>query len=215
MKKAFVFIFTAVVLVSFVFSEEYDIRKLRWGMSFEEVQKIEALEDVFYKQEDLLGMTVEILFGIGGQGLYSVTYSTREREFAGKAGELLKKKYGDPKTDLDYSFLVKSKNILAQYPAIVLQIYEKNDFSKLDTVKSTDATVNVKKIIKAGLSKRSMWEYGNTVALLLNSPEGIVLSYWSKAYHYENKRKFDKLIAELKQKAKKEAKEKAKDADKF
>ncbi len=215
MKKVFVFIFTAVMLVSFVFSQENDIRKLRWGMSFDEVQKIEELEDVFYKQEELLGVSVEVIFGIGGRGLYSVTYSAREREFAEKAGELLKKKYGDAGADLDYSYLIESKNILAQYADVVLKIYEENDFSTLDTVKSTDATINVKKIIKAALSKRSMWEHGNTVALLLNSPEGIVLSYYSRPYHNENKKKFDSIIAELKKKAQKEAEKKGKDADKF
>lgn len=215
MKKVFVFIFTAVILVSFVSSQENDIRQLRWGMSFDEVQKIEELKDVFYKQEELLGVSVEVIFGMGGKGLYSVTYSAREKEFAEKAGELLKKKYGDAKTDLDYSYLINSKNILDQYPDVVIQIYEKNDFSRLETVKSTDATINVKRIIKAGLSKRSMWEHGNTVALLLDSPEGIVLSYYSKPYHYENKKKFNTILADLKKKAKKEIKKKATDVDKF
>lgn len=215
MKKVFVFIFAAVILVSFVSSQEKDIRQLRWGMSFDEVQKIEELKDVFYKQEELLGVSVEVIFGMGGKGLYSVTYSAREREFAEKAGELLNKKYGDPKTDLDYSYLINSKNILDQYPDVVIQIYEKNDFSRLETVKSTDATINVKRIIKAGLSKRSMWEHGNTVALLLDSPEGIVLSYYSKPYHYENKKKFNTILADLKKKAKKEIKKKATDVDKF
>lgn len=105
MKKNFVFFFISVMLVSFVFSEEYDIRKLKWGMSFEEIQRSEGLGNNFYKSEDLLGIRVEVLFGFDSKGLYSVTYSTRERFFANEARKVMKKKYGEPKSDLDYSHL--------------------------------------------------------------------------------------------------------------
>jgi hypothetical protein len=215
MKKSFVFIFAVTILVSFLFPEKYDIRKLSWGMSFDEVQQVEGLKDALYKEEDLLGIRVEINFGCDSKGLYSVSYSTREKEFAEIAREQLKKKYGEPKTDLDYSYLIKSQNILNEFPDVVTQIYETGDFSKLEKIRSTDTTVNAKKIIKAGLSKREIWEYDNTAALLLDSPDGVVLSYWSKAYHNENKTKFTALIEELKKKVKQEVKKKTDDVEKF
>jgi hypothetical protein len=214
MKKFALCLLAAVMMVSMAFAEDFDIRKLRWGMSFDEIQQAEGLKDSFYKEEQLLGVKVEIIFGFGGEGLYSVTYSTRERVFAEKAGNLMNKKYGEPKKDLDYSFLLKSKDILEKYPVVVVKILEGGDFSKLEDIKSTESTINVKKIIKAALTKRAMWEYKNTVALLLDSVDGAVLSYWAKNYHNNSKMKFQALLAELKKKAE-EAAKKADDADKF
>ena len=88
MKKCFVFFLFTVTLMSFVFPEEYDIRKLNWGMSFEEIQRVEGLDNNFYKTEDLLGLSVEVLFGFDSKGLYSVTYSSRERVFANEARKI-------------------------------------------------------------------------------------------------------------------------------
>jgi hypothetical protein len=213
MKKNFVFFFISVMLVSFVFSEEYDIRKLKWGMSFEEIQRAEKLGSDFYKSEDLLGIRVEVLFGFDSKGLYSVTYSTRERFFANEARKVMKKKYGEAKSDLDYSHLLKVKDILIKHPDAVALAFEDGDFSELDDIQSTDVIVSEKKVIRSALSKRDMWEFGNTIALLLDSHEGAALTYWSKTYHNENKKKFDEFFKELKKKVKK--KKKSDDADKF
>jgi hypothetical protein len=214
MKKILVFFLTSVMLVSFVFSEEYDIRKLKWGMSFEEIQRIEGLGSNFYKSEDLLGIRVEVLFGFDSKGLYSVTYSTRERFFANEARKVMVKKYGEAKTDLDYSHLLKVQSILKKHPDAVVLAFEDGDFSELDDIRSTDAIVNEKKVIRNALTKRGMWEFGSTIALLLDSHEGAALTYWSKTYHNENKKKFDEFIKELKTKVTKKKKKKD-DADKF
>lgn len=214
MRKIFVFFLTSVMLVSFVFSQEYDIRKLKWGMPFEEIQRIEGLSSNFYKSEDLLGIRVEVLFGFDSKGLYSVTYSTRERFFANEARKVMKKKYGEAKSDLDYSYLLKVQNILKKHPDAVALAFEDGDFSELDDIQSTDAVVNEKKVIRNALTKRDMWEFGSTVALLLDSHEGAALTYWSKTYHNENKKKFDLFFKELKTKVTKK-KKKSDDADKF
>jgi hypothetical protein len=214
MKKIFLFLLISVTAVSFVFSEEYDIRKLKWGMSFEEIQRAEGLSDNFYKNEELLGVRVEVLFGFDSKGLYSVTYSSRERFFANEARKVMKKKYGDPKSELDYSYLLKVKNILEKHPDPVALAFEEGDFSELDDIQSTNAVVNEKRVIRNALAKRDMWEYDNTIALLLDSHQGGALTYWSKTYYKENKKKFDEFFTELKKKVKKKKKKKD-DADKF
>lgn len=214
MKKIFVFFLTGVILMSFVFSQEYDIRKLKWGMSFEEIQRIEGLGSNFYKSEELLGIRVEVLFGFDSKGLYSVTYSTRERFFANEARKVMKKKYGEAKSDLDYSYLLKVKNILKKHPDAVALAFEDGDFSELDDIRIADVVVNEKKVIRNALTKRDMWEFGSTIALLLDSHEGAALTYWSKTYHNENKKKFDEFFKELKKKVKKK-KKKNDEADKF
>jgi hypothetical protein len=221
MKKIFVFIVTMVILTALVFSAEYDIRKLNWGMSYDEVLQIEGLKSELYKKEKLLDLDAEVLFGLDSKGLHSVSYQTKETEFAIKARELLKKKYGEPKKALDYSFLIKSKNVLKQYPSQVVHIFDKGDFSVIYNLKSTDSSggptgggADPRKIIKVALSKRSMWEYGNTVVLLLDSPEIIALSYCSKEYHNQNKVKFEAFLKELRKAVKKE-KAKTDEGEKF
>jgi hypothetical protein len=215
MKKSFVFILASVILVSCLVSEEYDIRKLKWGMSFEEVQAIEGLGSNFYKEEELLGIKVEVLFGCDNKGLYSVSYTTRETTFAEDARKVMVKKYGEPKSGLDYALLVKIKDMLDHYPDAVMQVLENNDFSTLANVKGADSAVNEKKIIASALAKRDMWEFGNTTALLLKSIEGASLTYWSKTYHNESKKKFEAFLEELKKKAKKVEKKKNTEGDKF
>ena len=214
MKKIFLFLLISVIAVSFVFSEEYDIRKLKWGMSFDEIQRAEGLSDNFYKNEELLGIRVEVLFGFDSKGLYSVTYSSPERFFANEVRKVMKKKYGEPKSELDYSYLLKVKNILKKHPDAVALAFEEGDFSQLDDIESSNAVVNEKRVIRNALTKRDMWEYGNTIALLLDSLQGGALTYWSKTYHKENKKKFDEFFTELKKKVKKK-KKKNDDADKF
>jgi len=214
MKKIFFFLLLSVMAVSFVFPEEYDIRKLKWGMSFEEIQRIEGLSDNFYKNEELLGVRVEVLFGFDSKGLYSVTYSSQERFFANEVRKVMKKKYGEPKSELDYSYLLKVKNILEKHPDAVALAFEDGDFSELDDIQSANAVVNEKRVIRNALTKRNMWEYGNTIALLLDSHQGSALTYWSKTYHHENKKKFDEFFTELKKKVKKKEK-KSDDAEKF
>lgn len=214
MKNIFVFFLTVVMMVSFVFSEEYDIRKLKWGMSFEEIQRVEGLSSNFYKNEELLGIRVEVLFGFDSKGLYSVTYSTKERFFANEARKVMVKKYGEAKSDLDYSYLLKVQSILKKHPDAVVLAFEDGDFSELDDIQSTDVVVNEKRVIRNALIKRDMWEFGSTIALLLDSHEGAALTYWSKTYHNENKKKFDEFFKELKKKVTKKKKKNDK-ADKF
>ena len=214
MKKIFLFLLLSIIAVSFAFSEEYDIRKLKWGMSFEEIQRAEGLSDNFYKNEELLGVRVEVLFGFDSKGLYSVTYSSQEGFFANEVRKKKKKKYGEPKSGLDYSYLLKVKNILKKHPDAVALAFEDGDFSELDDIQSTNAVVNEKRVIRNALAKRDMWEYDNTIALLLDSHQGSALTYWSKTYHNENKKKFDEFFTELKKKVKKK-KKKSDDADKF
>ncbi len=210
MKKIFVFLLTGVCLVSAAFSQEYDIRKLKWGMSYDEVQQAEQLDTNFYKSEDLLGMKVEVLFGCGNKGLYSVTYSTQEKIFAAEALKVMKKKYGEPKSDLDYYYLLQIKNVLKIYPDAVILALEKEDFSGLAENRASSAS-GEKKLIKNALTKRYMWEFGNTTALLLDSIEGGALSYWSKTHFNESKQKFIAYIEELKKLAQKPAEKSKKD----
>lgn len=206
MKKTFSLLLVIIVTGFFIFSQEYDIRKLKWGMSFDEVTEIEGLKDSLYKSEELLGMKVEVIFGCNNKGLYSVIYSTMNPAFGQVAADKLNQKYGEPKIDLDYSFLLESKEILLQYPRAVVDILEKNDLTEFNRIGTSYSNVNVRKIIKGGLTKRKMWEYGNTTALLLDSPTGGILSYRPKAHHELNKKKFKELLEELKKEAKKKKK---------
>ncbi|MCP5050612.1 MAG: hypothetical protein GY940_25845 [bacterium] len=211
MKRVFLFFILTFIAASIALPQANDIRKLKWGMSFEDVQRIEELGDNFFKVEGLLGIQVETRFGFDYKGLYSVTYSTREKEFAVKAGERLRAKYGEPKTGLDYSFMMQSKIILNSHPEAVIKAYETGDFSTLEKINNRDE----RKLIRNILAKQEMWEYGNTVALLLNSPDVAKLSYWAKAHHNKSKKKFAQLVVELKNKIKKAAAKKDDDSDKF
>jgi hypothetical protein len=214
MKKLFVFFFLTAISASLILPQEFDIRKLKWGMSFEDVQNIEGLKSDFYKEEETLGVKVEVLFGCDLKGLYAVSYSTQDKSFAAQVRAVLKKKYGEPKTDLDYSFLIKSKDLLTKYPDTVIDVYEKGDFTKLDA--NTEIPLSDKKLLRIGLSKRALWEYGNTVALLLNTVEGVVLGYWSKPYHNESKKKFIEFLPELKKLASEvTVKKKTEEGEKF
>ncbi len=189
----------------FVFSQENDVRKLKWGMPYSKVKEIEKLGDSFYKEEELLGMRMEVVFGCGINGLYSVIYSTLNAEFADRLTPVLIKKYGEPISDLDYSFLVESKDILKRHPKAILDILENNDFSELNEIESSYGNTDEKKIIKGGLSKRKTWESGNTVIMLLDNVTGGVLSYRPKAIHSDNKKKFNALLVEFKKMAKEQA----------
>ncbi len=212
MKKHFVFIFIAVVLVMSLTAQDYDIRRLNWGMTYEQVQKAEELKDNLYKEEELLGIKVETIFGFHHGGLTSVTYTSRNLEFGEQVKGVLIKKYGTPKSEVDYSYLISVRDILKKYPEVVIKGYETGDFTDMDkTVKSTDE----QKIIRAALSKRDKWEDGRTIALLLNSPVGVVLSYWAASYHVESKKKAEVFIEEIKKLAKKKSDKKKQDTDKF
>lgn len=209
MKKVLLLILVIMITGAFVFSQEYDIRKLKWGMPYDKVMAVEGLKDSLYKSEELLGMQVEVIFGCGTQGLYSVVYQTMNAEFVTRVTPLLTKKYGEPGSDLDYSFLMESKDILKRHPKAVVDILLKKDFTELNRIEASYSGVDERKIIKGGLTKRKTWEYGNTAALLLDNVTGGVLSYRPKDLHYANKKKFDALMEELKKLA---AKKKAANA---
>jgi hypothetical protein len=214
MKKIFSLLLIIMAAGLLIFSEEYDIRKLKWGMSYDEIKEIEGLEDSLYKSEELLGMKVEVVFGCNNKGLYSVIYSTMNGAFGQVAEEKLNQKYGEPKLDLDYSFLVESKEILMQYPRAVVDILLKNDLTEFNRIGTSYSNVNVRKIIKGGLTKRKMWTYGNTTALLLDSPTGAILSYRPTTQHELNKKKFNEVLEELKKEAGKK-KKKSEEDEKF
>lgn len=206
MKKVFLLVLTIIIMGTFVFSQEYDVRKLKWGMPYSKVKEVEKLGDSFYKEEELLGMRMEVVFGCGIDGLYSVIYSTLNAEFAERLTPVLVKKYGEPITDLDYSFLMESKDILKRYPKAVVDILEKNDFSELNQIEeSYGGNMDERKIIKGGLAKRKVWTYGNTVVFLLDNVTGGVLSYRPKTIHEANNKKFNTFLGELKKLAKNKA----------
>ncbi len=213
MKKVLLLILVIMITGAFVFSQQYDIRKLKWGMPYDKVMEVEGLKDSLYKSEELLGMQVEVLFGCGSKGLYSVAYQTMNAEFVIRLTPLLTKKYGEPGSDLDYSFLMESKDILKRHPVAVVDIVLENDFTELNKIEASYSNVDERKIIKGGLTKRKTWEYGNTVALLLDNVTGGVLSYRPKDLHYANKKKFEQLLEEFKKTAKK--KKAANAADNF
>lgn len=198
MKKGFLLVLTVIIIGTLVFSQEYDVRKLKWGMSYGKVKEVEKLGDSFFKEEELLGLKMEVVFGCGTGGLYSVTYSTMNAEFTERLSPVLIKKYGEPSSDLDYSFLMEAKDILKRHPKAVVDILEKNDYSELDLIEESYSDVDDRKIIKGGLAKRMVWKYGNTVVLLLNNVTGGVLSYRPKTAYEENKKKFNDFLVELK-----------------
>lgn len=211
MKKFFLCMLIVLLSCSFLFSQEYDIRKLKWGMTYSQVQSAEGLTNEFYKLEDILGAKVEVVFSIGKKGLYSVTYSTRTDEFHAKAQGVLVKKYGEPTEDLDYPFLVQQQHILKEYPGITLKYMKKPDLALLQPVKTKEAKI----VIRMGLAKRELWKYPNSVALLIGSLDGVVLSYHSTAHYEESKKKFKTLLTTLKQLAEKPKKKEAEDVEKL
>jgi len=202
MKKLFVFILVVVFVNVSLYPDEYDIRKLKWGMSFEQVQEIEGLESNFYKSEELLGIKVEVLFGCNNKGLYSVTYSTRERFFAQEARKVMVNKYGEPESDLDYSYLLNVKSVLKKHPNLLLKFLDTGEPPNVEKIENLDFSATDKKILRAALLKRDKWEYGNTVALLFDTVEGSALSYWDKSHHYESKKMFDEFIKDLRKNTK-------------
>lgn len=214
MKQSVVWVMAFIMMGALVFAQDYDIRKLKWGMSYDKVKEIEGLTDTLYKGEELMGMQVEVVFGCNNKGLYSVIYSAGTPSFATVASERLENKYGPPRKDLDYSFLVEQKEILMQYPKAVLGLYLDNDLTEFNRIGATYSNVDVRKIIKGGLTKRMMWEYGNTAVMLLENPMGAILSYRPKAHHELNKKAFQTLLEVLKKKAK-EIKDTSGEGDKF
>ena len=53
MKKSILLLLVSLVMLGVIgFSEEYDVRKLNWGMSYKTVKEIEGLDNNFYKTED-------------------------------------------------------------------------------------------------------------------------------------------------------------------
>jgi len=195
---------------SLLYGQDYDIRKLKWGMPYSEVRKIEGLGTSLYKEESLLDIKVEVLFGCDNKGLHSVVYSTREKEFYDKAHNVLKEKYGEPGKDFDYAFLMQSKFILEENSDAAVQLYEKDNLDSLSYIKSTEA----KMILQVGLARRQCWTTNNTVILLLKSSEGVVLGYRSKTSYEDNKAKFLAFFQELKKKSTK-IKEDSDEEDKF
>lgn len=202
MKKSILLLLVIVIVGVCGFSEEYDVRKLNWGMSYKTVKEIEGLDNNFYKTEEMLGMKVEVIFNCGNRGLYSVVYSSKNVEFVERFEPILEEKHGEPGTDLDYSFLVESWDILKEYPRAVVDIWVDNDFTALNQIGTSYSNVDVKKIIKGGLAQRKKWEHGNTVTMLLNDVPGGILSFRPKTEHYANKKKFEQLIEDLKKLAK-------------
>jgi len=213
MKKILLLVLLVIIFVVPGSSQEDDVRKLKWGMSYKTVKEIEGLGRDFYKTEELLGMKVEVVFNCGNRGLYSVVYSSKNVEFTERMAPLLIKRYGEPGTDLDYSFLMESRDILDEYPQAVVDIVVDKDFTELNQIGTSYANVDVKKIIKGGLAARQKWEYGNTVAMLLNDVPGGILSFRPKTEHYENKKKFEAFLEELKKQVKGKADKKSKKKD--
>ncbi len=206
MKKwLFVFIF-AILCVTLLTSQEYDIRKLKWGMSYDKVTQIEGLGSELFKQERLLGMKVEVAFGCGARGLYSVTYTSEDRSFAVKASAKLNQKYGNPREGLDYSFLMDISEVLKQFPEVVDAILTSNNFALLGQIEVSYEGMDVRKALRGAMSKRTVWEGGNTIALMLDSPDKVVLSYRPKKEHYANKKKFEAVWKEIKSKISKKKK---------
>lgn len=213
MKKILLLVLLIIVFVVPGSSEEDDVRKLKWGMSYKTVKEIEGLGRDFYKTEELLGMKVEVVFNCGNRGLYSVVYSSKNVEFTERMAPLLVERYGEPGTDLDYSFLMESRDILNEYPQAVVDIVVDKDFTELNQIGTSYANVDVKKIIKGGLAQRKKWEYGNTVAMLLNDVPGGILSFRPKTEHYENKKKFEAFLEELKKRVKDKGDKKSRKKD--
>lgn len=206
MKKTLLFIIMTFLVVSLVQAQDNDIRKLKWGMGINAVKKIENLGDDNYKEEELLGSKVEVIFNCDKRGLYAVTYVTNDINFVDRVKPLLDKKYGEPGKGIDYSFLMEQKRILTKHAKIVVEIVAKNDYSGLNQLEASYGGVDERKVIKAGLSTRKMWSGGKTVALMLDDYNSAVLSYRPKQLHEENKKKFEVFIANLKSKVKKDKK---------
>jgi len=211
MKRLFLGVLVVTVFFSFLFSDEYDIRKLKWGMTYSQVSAAEGLTNEFFKLEDVLGVKVEVVFNIGSKGLFSVTYSTRNIEFHTKAQNVLVKKYGEPEEDLDYSFLMQARLILLEFPDAVLEYMKKPSLAILNKIPSTDG----KLVFRLGLAKREIWQFGNSVALLVSGNDGVVLSYHSKNHYEESKKKFAELLETIKTKAKKYEQKQAEDVEKL
>lgn len=213
MKKVLLLVLLVIGFVVPGFSEEADVRKLTWGMSYKKVKEIEGLRSNFYKTEELLGMKVDVVFNCGNRGLYSVVYSSKNVEFMERVGPLLVERHGEPGTGLEYSFLMESKDILKKYPRAVVDIITDKDFTALNQIGTSYSNVDVKKIIKGGLAVRKKWEHGNTVTLLLNDVPGGILSFRPKTEHYANKKKFEAFVEELKKQVKGKTTKKTKKKD--
>ncbi len=212
MKKLMLAVLIIMLVGGLCFSQEYDIRKLKWGMSYDDVKRIEGLDDTLYKGETLQDVNVEVVFGVGKKGLHSVIYSSKDLAFAQMAAAVLSRKYGDSGKGMDYAFLVEAQEILKRYPKAVVELLEDKDYSALNLV--GQSSTQHQKIIKGGLAKRQMWEYGTTVVLLLDSgTEGGVLSYRYKNIHQESEVKFGALLKELKGMVKQKQKKQASETD--
>lgn len=198
MKKGILLTIVFILFGAGLLAQEYDIRKLKWWMSYDKVVKAEKLEDSLFKEDILLDAKVEVIFGINQKGLYSVTYNTQDSMFAENVIPKLDKKYGPSRKELDYTFLmVQTQNLLKKYPQAVLNIMEKQDYSDLATLDiSYEEKVNLKKILKNGLTPHSYWE-GETTSALLFEDNDTVLSYRPKSFHYENKKTFELLLAQI------------------
>jgi len=113
--KVSLFLILAVLLISAVSfaQEKYDFRRVKWGMSKEEVKQSEGKEPVFEKEdglgykEELGGLDVVLFYYFRDNRLYQAAYSDMEKhtfrnkyiDDYKKFKELLIRKYGDPILD--------------------------------------------------------------------------------------------------------------------
>ncbi len=198
MKKAILFILATGLFATLITADEYDIRKLKWGMPLDEVRKIENLTDTLYKDEILLESKTEVVFGLGTEGLEYVIYSTKDMTFLGRVTELLNRKYGKSTNILDYTFLLDAEKIMKANPEAILMAVEDDDFSGFFSIEKQKRGQGTAQALKAGLKKRKFWKKGNTAILLLDNIHEVYLSYRPLEIHEASKVKFKKIMKELK-----------------
>ena len=112
---------------------------------------------------------------------------------------------------MDYTFLVNSERVLKEYATEVLRYLKKPDLAVLNRIHTSEG----KLIFRIGLAKREVWKYGNTTVLLVAGHEGTVLSYHSKKYFDDSKKKFDEVLVSLEQLAKKKGQKSEEDVEKL
>lgn len=216
MKRAFFIILTISLLTTFISAEEYDIRKLNWGMTLDEVRKAENLTDTLYKDEVLLDSKTEVVFGIGASGLEYVIYSTKDMSFLEKVTNLLNNKYGKPTEVLDYTFLLDAEKIMKSHPQAILMAVEDRDFSGFFSIKQNKKGRATAEALEAGLKMRKFWKKDKTAILLLDNMHEVYLSYRPLKIHEESRGKFAEIVKELKAQVNKKAtRKKEKEASNF
>ncbi|NIM15309.1 MAG: hypothetical protein GTO45_25310 [Candidatus Aminicenantes bacterium] len=225
MKKILAFLLCAVLLTALLSAEEkYDARKLKWGMSAQEVKAIENIQDsyvsvsgslVLYKKAKLFDNDIIIKFCFDADSqLRMVEYESLKinSDYNEKFLEAIKKRYGKKEGDADKSEegevsrqdeeMAEEDNTTLNYLKLLrnkryLYKYPEEALKYVKKGHQVELKASDDYDLIKNLIKAKIWQYNNTV-LLYNSIQGnssiLVVQYIDKDFWEKAKQELENLL---------------------